>query len=178
MLLAPLPSVVPVVGTVESCTRVTIFRVRYFPLISFRSSHHAHHRTVTLPNRWPLLQPHQLMIEEQDARKVDILGVPFNLVIPDGGAGGGTSSTANGQSEAGVGTGLSSDSGSLGTRDRSRTQQAQNDLRDGRAREEDMTPAATLKVAALWLVLISQLWLLLVFWNDPMGPASSAFLRD
>lgn len=41
-----------------------------------------------------------------------------------------------------------------------------------------MTPVASLKVAALWLVLISQLWLLVVLWNDPMGPATSALLRD
>lgn len=41
-----------------------------------------------------------------------------------------------------------------------------------------MSLGGTLKVAALWLVLISQLWLLVVLWNDPMGPASSSFLKD
>lgn len=55
---------------------------------------------------------------------------------------------------------------------------AESDMRDGRAREEEMSLGSTLKVAALWLVLISQLWLLVVLWNDPMGPASSAFLKD
>lgn len=33
---------------------------------------------------------------------------------------------------------------------------AESDLRDRKAREEEMSPGATLKVAALWLVLISQ----------------------
>lgn len=65
----------------------------------------------------------------------------------------------------------------LGIRE-ARKAKAESDLRDGRAREEEMSPGATLKVAALWLVLISQLWLLVVLWNDPMGPASSAFLKD
>lgn len=65
----------------------------------------------------------------------------------------------------------------LGIRE-ARKAKAESDLRDGRAREEEMSPGATLKVAALWLVLISQLWLLLVLWSDPMGPASSAFLKD
>lgn len=54
----------------------------------------------------------------------------------------------------------------------------ESDLRDGKLREEEMSQGATLKVAALWLVLISQLWLLLVLWSDPMGPATSAFLKD
>lgn len=65
----------------------------------------------------------------------------------------------------------------LGIRD-ARKAKAESDLRDGRAREEEMSTGSTLKVAALWLVLISQLWLLVVLWNDPMGPASSAFLKD
>lgn len=65
----------------------------------------------------------------------------------------------------------------LGIRE-ARKAKAESDMRDGRAREEEMSPGATLKVAALWLVLISQLWLLVVLWNDPMGPASSAFLKD
>lgn len=30
----------------------------------------------------------QLLREEREARMVDIFGIPFNLVIPDGGAGG------------------------------------------------------------------------------------------
>lgn len=57
-------------------------------------------------------------------------------------------------------------------------QRAETDLRDGQAREEEMGPATTLKVAALWLVLISQLWLLLVLWNDPMGDPTSTLLQD
>ncbi len=65
----------------------------------------------------------------------------------------------------------------LGIREATKAK-AESDLRDGRAREEEMSTGSTLKVAALWLVLISQLWLLLVLWNDPMGPASSAFLKD
>ncbi|CAM9588420.1 unnamed protein product [Pylaiella littoralis] len=121
----------------------------------------------------------QLLREEQEARMVDIFGIPFNLVIPDGGAGGeqGTGAREAQQGRTGAGSTSAGKAGSDGIREVMRAK-TESDLRDGKAREEEMSPGATLKVAALWLVLISQLWLLLVLWNDPMGPATSAFLKD
>lgn len=121
------------------------------------------------------------MEEELEAKTVEIFGVPFNLVLPDGGddspsrSGGGRQASGAGPLEA---RGLESrvDLG-IGIRDATE-QKTEADLRDGKAREEDMTPAATLKVLALWLVLISQLWLLTVLSNDPMSSPSSAFFRD
>lgn len=119
------------------------------------------------------------MKEELEARTVEIFGIPFNLVLPDGGndgpsrSGGGRQASGAGPLEA---RGLSSRV-ELGIRDAIQ-QKNEADLRDGKAREEEMTPAATLKVLALWLVLISQLWLLTVLSNDPMGSPSSAFFRD
>lgn len=112
---------------------------------------------------------------------VDIFGIPFNLVIPDGGAGGTTAASTGGggqgQSAREGGSTSGGGGGGLGIRESVR-EKAEADLKEGRAREEAMTPMATLKVAALWLVLISQLWLLLVLWSDPMGPATNAFLKD
>ncbi|CAN0275816.1 unnamed protein product [Ectocarpus fasciculatus] len=131
----------------------------------------------------------QLLREEQEARMVDIFGIPFNLVIPDGGAGGEPGTAAReaqqgrsaGRGEQGDGDSAAGEGGQpqqqLGIRE-SMKAKADSDLRDRKAREEEMSPGATLKVAALWLVLISQLWLLVVLWNDPMGPASSTFLQD
>ncbi|CAM9686601.1 unnamed protein product [Ectocarpus sp. 8 AP-2014] len=134
----------------------------------------------------------QLLREEQEARMVDIFGIPFNLVIPDGGAGGEPGTAAreaqqgrsSGRGEQGDGGRAAREGGQqqqqqqqLGIRE-SMKAKAESDLRDRKAREEEMSPGATLKVAALWLVLISQLWLLVVLWNDPMGPASSTFLQD
>ncbi|CAM9486358.1 unnamed protein product [Ectocarpus sp. 6 AP-2014] len=133
----------------------------------------------------------QLLREEQEARMVDIFGIPFNLVIPDGGAGGEPGTAAreaqqgrsSGRGEQGGGGRAAGEGGQqqqqqqLGIRE-SMKAKAESDLRDRKAREEEMSPGATLKVAALWLVLISQLWLLVVLWNDPMGPASSTFLQD
>ncbi|CAN0335080.1 unnamed protein product [Laminaria digitata] len=121
---------------------------------------------------------------------VDIFGIPFNLVIPDGGGGGDANSSrggggtpspgrqVSGDSEGGAGGAPPPPSGEkLGIRETMR-RKVEADKREGRAREDEITPASTLKVAALWLVLISQLWLLVVLWNDPMGPATSAFLKD
>lgn len=109
---------------------------------------------------------------------VDIFGIPFNLVLPNGGDGGSGSTRGTGARSSGGRTNSGgSGGGELGIREAMKAK-ADADMRQGEAREEEMTPAATLKVAALWLVLISQLWLLLVLWNDPMGPATSAFLRD
>ncbi|CAM9333072.1 unnamed protein product [Ectocarpus sp. 12 AP-2014] len=132
----------------------------------------------------------QLLREEQEARMVDIFGVPFNLVIPDGGAGGEPGTAAReAQQGRSSGRGELGDGGAAGEGGQQQQQQqlgiresmkakAESDLRGRKAREEEMSPGATLKVAALWLVLISQLWLLVVLWNDPMGPASSTFLQD
>ncbi|CAB1120426.1 unnamed protein product [Ectocarpus sp. CCAP 1310/34] len=131
----------------------------------------------------------QLLQEEQEARKVDIFGIPFNLVIPDGGAGGEPGTAAreaqqgrsSGRGELGDGGRAAGEGGQqqqqLGIRETMKAK-AESDLRGRKAREEEMSTGATLKVAALWLVLISQLWLLVVLWNDPMGPASSTFLQD
>ena len=117
---------------------------------------------------------------------VDIFGIPFNVVIPDGGGdadssrGGGSSTSAgrqlSGDNEATGGAGTPSGE-NLGIRETMR-RKVESDKREQKAREDEITPASTLKVAALWLVLISQLWLLVVLWNDPMGPATSAFLKD
>lgn len=113
----------------------------------------------------------ELVIEEDEARKVDILGAPFNIVIPDGG-GDSSGSSAPSASATFTSTGMQSRVRDAAER------RAETDSRDRQFREEEMGPAATLKVAALWLVLISQLWLLLVFWNDPMGDTASILLRD
>lgn len=43
-------------------------------------------RPIPLPP--PCVSFVQLLREEQEARMVDIFGIPFNVVIPDGGAGG------------------------------------------------------------------------------------------
>eukprot|EP00904_Undaria_pinnatifida_P002989 jgi/Undpi1/12691/HiC_scaffold_6.g02359.m1 len=129
----------------------------------------------------------QLVREEQEARMVDIFGIPFNLVIPDGGGGGdaargggGATPAAGRQSSGGRegANGADAPSGEkLGIRETMRRKVEAEKL-EGKAREDEITPLSTLKVAALWLVLISQLWLLVVLWNDPMGPATSAFLKD
>lgn len=118
---------------------------------------------------------------------VDIFGIPFNLVIPDGGGGGdaargggGATPAAGRQSSGGRegANGADAPSGEkLGIRETMRRKVEAEKL-EGKAREDEITPLSTLKVAALWLVLISQLWLLVVLWNDPMGPATSAFLKD
>eukprot|EP00903_Cladosiphon_okamuranus_P006484 g6343.t1 len=111
----------------------------------------------------------QLLREEQEARMVDIFGVPFNLVIPEGGAGGeqgtgaresqqGRSGSTNAFTGGGVQQQQQQQQRQLGIRE-ARKAKAESDLLDGRAREEEMSPGATLKVAALWLVLISQLTL-------------------
>lgn len=117
---------------------------------------------------------------------VDIFGIPFNVVIPDGS--GGADSSRGGRDAASAGRQLSGGSEgaegagapsgeNLGIRETMR-RKVEADKREQKAREDEITPASTLKVAALWLVLISQLWLLVVLWNDPMGPATSAFLKD
>lgn len=113
------------------------------------------------------------MRDEEEATRVDILGVPFNLVLPDGAARNSAAISRNGN-DAGR---LSSSGIDASARD-APSQSTGADSQDRRARGEEMTPGSTLKVAALWLVLISQLWLLLVFWNDPMGTNTSAFLQD
>lgn len=118
---------------------------------------------------------------------VDIFGIPFNVVIPDGGGGGGDSPRAGGGATSagrqltggreGAGEAGTPSGEKLGIRETMR-RKVEADKREQMAREDEITPASTLKVAALWLVLISQLWLLVVLWNDPMGPATSAFLKD
>lgn len=109
-------------------------------------------------------------------RKVDILGVPFNVVLPDGGAGSALDPRARAREVDQSGIGSSREDGALGMRDSmNRKAEADPGQRKG---QDDTSPIASLKVAALWLVLISQLWLLLVLWNDPMGPAASTFLKD
>lgn len=114
---------------------------------------------------------------------LDIFGIPFNLVVPDGGPGGGGSGNPprNGRGQRTSprtrSAGAIGGGGELGIREAMKEKE-ESDMRGRETREQEMTPGATLKVAALWLVLISQLWLLLVLWNDPMGPASSAFLKD
>lgn len=130
------------------------------------------HDNQPLRQRWSFPRPvEQLIREEDEARRVDILGIPFNVVIPDGGGGSNSRSLApsrststNSPSEQGAGVAQ---------------QKAEADLQDAQARAEDGGMAATFKVAALWLVLISQLWLLVVLWNDPMGgDPSSTWLQD
>lgn len=109
---------------------------------------------------------------------VSILGIPFNLVIPDGGGQDNLArNSAVGRITPGGRGGAARNGAKVGVREVMK-QEAEDDMRDRQAREGEMGPAATLKVAALWLVLISQLWLLVVLWNDPMGPATSTLLQD
>ncbi|CAM9412318.1 unnamed protein product [Choristocarpus tenellus] len=97
----------------------------------------------------------ELIQEEEKARYVNVLGIPFNLVIPDGAASQGQSGqTSQADRKAGTGGQMS---GGL---------------------EQDSSPASTFKVALLWLVLVSQVWLLAVFANDPMGHVPGPFLHD
>ncbi|CAM9884460.1 unnamed protein product [Discosporangium mesarthrocarpum] len=109
----------------------------------------------------------ELVRVEEEARYVEVLGIPFNLVLPEGGGG---APQPGRSAPRGRKRGRSSPPSNRGG--------AGEDL-PGLGREEDeRSTSATVKVALLWLVLISQLWLLLVFANDPMVPGGTPFLHD
>lgn len=108
---------------------------------------------------------------------MDILGIPFNLVTPESFARSSLDSRARSRKPDASESRSWAGDRAPGARE-VMEEGSKADLEEQLARQEEMSPAATLKAVALWFVLISQLWLLIVLSNDPMGVASSTILKD